>query len=397
MRKINQLIFRAIVASMAWGTIMLGGSAVCHAAGNTYGTAREALYGENFKSVFNEKLAGSPIEGETPDGVDTANGHLILSRTDLYLDGTGGMDFELGRYYDSNEAIIGNPTVQAVDVLPVDTVYVYCTTHDGEQKRLLVNTAILNNHKKALKDMMVSYEVGDHKREDETEPDTERTKILSSEDFNVYGLASGWKFDLPWIETITITEDSKDQWSARPAYLHFGSRGTIEIETEVDHGGKCYPIKGLAGYSYTDIRLEDWKEEVEGIQCRYLLRDKTGMRTYFNEDGVVVLQKDAHGNKIAFSYTDKIYLKKVTDSVGRVVDFHYEEGEAMKHLASVTVEGKAASGVNAKGGVAKKTIKYTYEERTYTPHNSDTINGLVLKSATVDGSKETYGYPLWSV
>ena len=45
------------------------------------------------------------------------------------------------------------------------------------------------------------------------------------------------------------------------------------------------------GYSYEDLKLEDFKQTVDGISCTYLLRDKTGLRTYFNEDGVVVLQR----------------------------------------------------------------------------------------------------------
>lgn len=47
---------------------------------------------------------------------------------------------------------------------------------------------------------------------------------------------------------------------------------------------------------------------MDGISCTYLLRDKTGLRTYFNEDGVVVLQKDAHDNAITYTYTDAIHL-----------------------------------------------------------------------------------------
>ena len=126
---------------------------------------------------------------------------------------------------------------------------------------------------------------------------------------------------------------------------------------------------------------------MDGIQCKYLLRDKTGLRTYFNQDGVVVIQKDNHNNTITYTYEDKIYLKQVTDSVGRVINFNYDIGEGLKQLTSITVEGKELN-----GGVPKKTIKYTYDERNYTPLNSDTISGLVLKSATVDGSKETYDY-----
>ena len=72
----------------------------------------------------------------------------------------------------------------------------------------------------------------------------------------------------------------------------------IGIETNADAAAKTYAIQGLSGYSYEDLKLEDFKQTVDGISCTYLLRDKTGLRTYFNEDGVVVLQKDAHDNAI---------------------------------------------------------------------------------------------------
>lgn len=98
----------------------------------------------------------------------------------------------------------------------------------------------------------------------------------------------------------------------------------MNIETEKDNDNSCYRIRGLKGYNYDDIKLEDWNKTVDGIACKYLLRDKTGLRTYFNENGVVVLQKDAHDNKITYTYTDEIYFSKITDSVGREIVFHYK-------------------------------------------------------------------------
>lgn len=391
MKKRNQMIAGA--AALLAGIAVLAGSTRCQAAGNTYDTAVDAAFGETFTSLFYEKVAGSPLEvssgasGGDMDGVDTASGHLVISRTDLSLEGTGGMDFELNRYYDSNEAIIGMPTTETVDQLEIHTKEVHYKTHDGEDRKLYVSATLLKKHKKALKDLMGSYTVSDYL--DKTESNTQRTKILSREDSNVYGLASGWKFDLPWIETVTIAEKDGEQWGARPAYLHFGSIGTMEISTKAKEGDHTYEITGLTDYPYSDVRLEDWNKTVDGTACRFLLRDKTGLRTYFNEDGVVVLQKDSHDNTIRYTYIDKIYLKSVTDSVGREIQFHYEEGDEVKQLVSVTVEGKDTAGI---GGVSKKTIRYTYEERSYTPLNSDPVSGLVLKSATVDGSKETYGY-----
>ena len=182
-----------------------------------------------------------------------------------------------------------------------------------------------------------------------------------------------------------MTED--EGWGKNPAYLHYGSAGGIGIETEADDATKTYSIKGLEGYDYDDIKLEDWDKTVDGIACKYLLRDKTGLRTYFNEDGVIVLQKDVHDNTVTFTYTDDIYFSKITDSVGREIVFHYSGEGDEKAVTSVTVQGK-----NVDGGVSSKTITYETEEKSYTPHHGDRLNGVILTSATVDGSKETYSY-----
>ena len=42
--------------------------------------------------------------------------------------------------------------------------------------------------------------------------------------------------------------------------------------------------------------------------------------------------------------------------------------------------------------MSSKTITYETEEKSYTPHHGDRLNGVILTSATVDGSKETYSY-----
>ncbi len=382
-----RILAGTVITVLTLAVSFAGSTARCQAAGNTYTTAKDAEFGETFSSLFHDRVAGSPLEAESTDGVDTASGHLIITRNDLSLEGTGGMDFELNRYYDSNEAIIGNPTTETVAKLEIRTKEVTYKTQDGGKRMIYVSEPLLKKHKKALKALMGDYTVADNYHSNEDETNTQRTKILSREDTNVYGLASGWKFDLPWIETVTITEGGQAEWGARPAYLHFGSIGMMEIEARENSTEEKYEITGLAGYDYSDVKLEDWEKTVDGIQCRYLLRDKTGLRTYFNADGVVVLQKDAHDNTITYTYTDKIYLKEITDSVGRVIQFHYEEGEDLTQLTSVTVEGSAVS-----GGVSKKTVKYIYDERNYTPEYSDPISGLVLKSAVVDGSRETYGY-----
>ena len=343
MGKIKKMITGVAITFLCGMAVFVSGN-TCLAAGESYNTATEAAYGDTFRSVYENRLAGSPLEAGEVSGVDTATGHLMLSRNDLSLDGTGGMDFELNRYYDSNEANLGHATVEYIEQLEVDTFWVYYTVSDGSQRRIVVNAAIWKNHKNALKNLLVKYEKGEGWKgvskdgKEHYEYDTQRTKIVSNEGHNVYGLASGWRYDFPWIETVTLTED--EGWGKNPAYLHYGSAGGIGIETEADDATKTYSIKGLEGYDYDDIKLEDWDKTVDGIACKYLLRDKTGLRTYFNEDGVIVLQKDVHDNTVTFTYTDDIYFSKITDSVGREIVFHYSGEGDEKAVTSVTVQGK---------------------------------------------------------
>lgn len=390
MKKAGNAVWTAVLLALAGIFVLFPQTS--HAAGETYQTALEKSYGDTFRSVYENRLAGSPLETEEIDGVDPATGHLILNRTDLSLEGNGGMDFELNRYYDSNEANLGHATVEHVSELEVDTVWVNYTAEDGSQRSIVVNAAILSKHKNALKDLLVTYQKGEghrgvsHNGEKDIVKNTQRTKIVSGEGHNVYGLASGWRFDFPWIETATLTE--KEGWGKIPAYLHYGSAGVINIQSEENSNTKSYAITGLEGYEYQDVKLEDFDQTVDGIPCRYVLRDKTGLRSYFNADGVIVLQKDAHDNTITFTYRDGIYFDTITDSVGRKIVFHYDNvGSGIKALSSVTVQGTSIA-----GGVSQKTIRYQTEKQSYTPLYGEKLTGLTLTSATVDGSKETYSY-----
>ena len=240
-------VIHGITTAVLCGMAVFSCSTISKAAGETYQTAVEAAYGDTFRGVYENYLAGSPLEAENPDGVDTASGRLMLSRTDLSLEGTGGMDLELNRYYDSNEANLGHATVEYLDKLEIDTVWVKYRTQDKKEHKILVNRALLSKHKKALKNLLVSYEVGEAHRngeqdgEDAIETKTQRTKIVSRGGHDVYGIASGWRYDLPWIETVTLAEE--EGWGKNPAYLHYGSAGVIGIETSADAASKTYAIQ----------------------------------------------------------------------------------------------------------------------------------------------------------
>ena len=143
-------VIHGITTAVLCGVAVFSCSTISKAAGETYQTAVEAAYGDTFRGVYENYLAGSPLEAENPDGVDTPSGRLMLSRTDLSLEGTGGMDLELNRYYDSNEANLGHATVEYLDKLEIDTVWVKYRTQDKKEHKILVNRALLSKHKKAF-------------------------------------------------------------------------------------------------------------------------------------------------------------------------------------------------------------------------------------------------------
>lgn len=383
----NRKIIKGLLLGVAFSALVSINAKDTYAVNNEFDTSMEASYASTYKSAFYTMLPGSPLEYEPEDGVDTATGNLRLLRTDLELEGTGGMDFELSRYYNSKQANIGDLTVEAVDELKVDNVYVSFKNDSGETHNVIVSNTILKKRPQALKDMLGSYKKAEEGRKD-TVKNTQRSKIKSNYENNVYGISTGWAFDFPWIETRTIKEGDESSWGEKPVYLHFGSKGIMPISTKENTSTHKYMITGIEGYDYEDIILEDIDKKVDGVQCRYLLRDKTGLRTYFNKDGVIVLQKDAHNNTISYSYRNKIYFDKIVDSVGREINFHYKKTvNGMQFLEKVTVEGK-----KVKGGVSSKTIRYAISEKSYDTMRSGTIYGSILESATVDGTKEKYNY-----
>lgn len=77
---------RSRVTALALAVSFAGSTAQCQAAGNAYDTAVDAGFGETFSRLFHDKVAGSPLEAEAADSVDTASSHshLIIPRSDFF-------------------------------------------------------------------------------------------------------------------------------------------------------------------------------------------------------------------------------------------------------------------------------------------------------------------------
>ena len=60
-------VIHGITTAVLCGMAVFSCSTISKAAGETYQTAVEAAYGDTFRGVYENYLAGSPLEAECPD------------------------------------------------------------------------------------------------------------------------------------------------------------------------------------------------------------------------------------------------------------------------------------------------------------------------------------------
>ena len=60
---------------------------------------------------------------------------------------------------------------------------------------------------------------------------------------------------------------NSEQLTDIPALWQYRDDGNRD---ETKQNGKKYEITGFADYAYSDVKLEEWEKQADGIQCRYL-------------------------------------------------------------------------------------------------------------------------------
>ncbi len=68
MKIVKKTLLGAVSVTMILGMTLFIGGNICQAVGESYNTALEASYGDTFRSVYENRLAGSPLEAEETDG-----------------------------------------------------------------------------------------------------------------------------------------------------------------------------------------------------------------------------------------------------------------------------------------------------------------------------------------
>ena len=348
--------------------------------------ADQDLYNHQYypQSVNNGGINQAPQENEHDFYVSPATGNSTVKVTDIVLPGKNEFDLELSRVYNSFSSNLYEPYVVETENYTSTIVYIVVGKKDFEIQN--INSVLVDygyDEDVCINANYYNYNTDQKKYENMTKFEfnedsyTENDVFISYSDalalantlnatnqdidaiypsasvgrywanyknftvettyINVYDpeyttgllpdtaierysrLGAGWEFDFPYIE-----KRYGDDWYE---YLHYGDKGVWEIDTSSDGGEN-----GLLGYTLNDIILEyDRSVTHNGYTSEYCVTEKDGKKSYFGEDGRLLLQRDRYGNEIKFYCSIKYYndtkgrrrsypyLISITDSVGRTI------------------------------------------------------------------------------
>lgn len=202
-------------------------------------------------------------------------------------------------------------------------------------------------------------------------------------------LGAGWEFDFPYVE-----KRYGEDWYE---YLHYGDKGVWEIDTSSDGGEN-----GLLGYTLNDIILDyDRSVTHDGYTSEYCVTEKDGKKSYFGEDGRLLLQRDRYGNEIKFYcdweyYYDTRgtrrkypYLTGITDSVGRTVSISYGNDYTSSNTTYKNITLTVTDPTDS-----SNTLVYTYRLQKIANRSiDDDIEEYVLNRVErPDGEYSRYSY-----
>ncbi|MFC3798112.1 RHS repeat domain-containing protein [Cohnella sp. GCM10012308] len=272
--------------------------------------------------------------------IDPQSGSLTIKKTDISLPGRDGLDLNIGRIYNSSQAEAGSKFAEGRV-----TAYQSCT--DTVCQPPVYSWTIMNL----------------------LNPKTE----LNSR----FNLGSGWSFSFPYIEN-NIYHDGFG------ASYEFTSDGIL----------KDYPNKDAKitfDYSYDNGQSEQFGRSY------YLFTDENLKKYYFSSYGNLMGVKDKNGNEIIFTYQKRPgydlqynFPYQITDTVGRLVTFNYEntlDGN-VNALENITVS------VQDPAKTSSYAVQYTKTGDTINYRNSPKLWRVTEAYNTVQATSTYYEYSL---
>jgi RHS repeat-associated protein len=342
----------------------------CNAVDTSYLVDR--LNGKYSHSIQNESnKPQSAYQTTASEVIDPLTGSLTLQQTDLVLPGRDGFDLKLERYYNSSQADFFNPkagvkiatqsnpcnlvlypgeylvTVEVYDNVIHQTYYEYYGFLDNaEAQRKVYSVTKLNE----LEDLDNRFNVN------ATISDVTQYKVVTNqymftaeiEKLNYqrmrYNLGAGWAFSFPSVQVIRNDMNSEIA-PILAVYFHKGDGSVYTVDLST------YKFLEAEGNNYVF-----WESggSVNGRNVLYSYKDANEITYKFANKGELLQMSDRFGNNITF---DNVVLKlnegtaaevrsnvisKITDSVGRVVNFAYTNtGDYPTIDVSVTTPGES--------------------------------------------------------
>ncbi|THF73415.1 RHS repeat domain-containing protein [Cohnella fermenti] len=272
----NWLLTLGMGFALVWGVLLVGSSYVNAAVSDddVYSAFNAVTVQEQINQTNKPQYADRAGNSEI---IDPASGNLIWQSTQIQLPGREGLDLNIGVMYD------------------------------------LKNSFFYMRHKK-------------------TDGNLKKYNYLSSR----YDLGAGWAFQFPSIQKL-------DDY----LYYHGGDGAVYKANTKSLTSSLIF--FSLIGYPGTDKQLV---EEIgvgsfsNGVDSsKYYLEYDDDRREYFSADGRLLGLTDRFGNKITFQYVERTayddetykYISSITDTVGRVVTFTYNDSTTTNYYSNITL------------------------------------------------------------
>lgn len=200
-----------------------------------------------------------------------------------------------------------------------------------------------------------------------------------------YDLGLGWSFAFP---SVQIENESGKQ------YIHFhdGTGGTYKANFTPDTADS-----NLENYQGKDIQFnEDSGTYSNGqVSSKYVLIGSDQRKSYFAADGRLLGIKDRFGNEIKFSHIDRMihgksypFISQITDSIGRTIDFQYENTLNQSTSENLTLTIKDPS--------KTESLTINYNKQRVVAAREDTgetyYEPRLYRVTDPEGYETTYGY-----
>ncbi|MCT4618890.1 MAG: hypothetical protein N4A62_05825 [Marinisporobacter sp.] len=346
--------------------------------------SKEQLYNQQFDKTK-----------DLEDTVDRASGSLTYKEVDCIFPGKDGLDFALGRIYNSDMAQLAQYHLYntfKIYNFPQNVKYItikayaldkktgnteqrdYCIYYDRwmDAERAYNKVCDLWNNGNLFRILNGAFNIEVRSimgvtgvRQTNVHVGTHDRAIVFENKISQYNyplerynLGVGWSFNLPSIQNVSKVKNMDEQ------YFHDGSGHYYRIDFESEDN-----YSHLEGYQGKNLQLlkDNDSYSYGGRTSKYKLITADKKETYFSQDGAVIGIKDRFNNQIKFSYANN-KLKQIIDSVGRIIDFTYNTVNSREENIVVTVKSP-----NTK---ENKTVTYTKFKNKVTIYPLKNIHGL---------------------